>query len=212
MNKKTEIIRPSSSRAETGLICGAVALILLASGVGVSQRQFVDYFPRLYDWQVSSFYDLESTDQAVYNALLPASDELWWIHGDLLYFGTEEEQADPWPTVEELNEYLMPPFAKDAAWSQQGEVNWQRVASFSFEGSTVYFGSGGKIPGQSAYLVMLSHVHKGASYTNGATIWLHSDPDVPTPETVTRDSLIVNGWKEVVPYNGAMEVDRLQGE
>ena len=165
MNTETEIVQPSSSRAESWLISGVVALILLVSGIAVGQRRVVDFFPRLFDWQISAFYDLKPTDQAVYNALLAASEELWWIHGDLLYFGTEEEQADPWPMVEELKEYLIPPFAKDAAWSQQGETNWERVASFSFEGSTVYFGSGGKVPGQSAYLVMLSHVHKGRATT-----------------------------------------------
>ena len=212
MNTKNDIVRPSSSRAESWLVCVVVALILLASGIGVGQRRVVDYFPRLFDWQISAFYDLKPTDQAVYSALLAASEELWWIHGDLLYFGTEEERADPWPTAEQLSlDFLMPPFAKDVAWSQQGETNWERVASYSFEGSTVYFGSGGKVPGQSAYLVMLSHVHKGASYANGATIWVHPDPNVPSPDTIKRDSLIVNGWKEVVPYNGAMEVDRLKG-
>jgi hypothetical protein len=34
---------------------------------------------------------------------------------------------------------------------------------------------------------------------------------VAAPDTVVRDSLILNGWKEVVPYSGAMEVERLKG-
>ena len=81
-----------------------------------------------------------------------------------------------------------------------------------FEGSTVYFGSKGKLPNQSAYLINLSHVHKGASYVNGSTIWIHPKPNVSAPSNVTRDSLIANGWKEVVPYSGAMEVERLKGK
>jgi hypothetical protein len=213
MSAQVEIVAPASGRFETWVLAAVVTAILVIAGVGVDLRQIEDRGqPRLFDWQISAFYDLNATDQAVYNALSAASEELWWIHGDILTFGSEEERADPWPTVAELDaEYLMPPFTRDMAWSQQGSVEWERVASFSFEGSTVYFGSGGQAAEQTAYLLMLSHVHKGASYTNGATIWVHADPDVSAPDTVVRDSLILNGWKEVVPYSGAMEVERLKG-
>lgn len=206
------VVRPASDRFETVLV-GGVALAIVAGGLyAVAQRRVVDAPQRLFDWQVSAFYDLNPTDQAIYNALTTAAQELWWIHGDMLTFGDEAQKADPWPLVEALDaEYALPPFTRDLAWSQQGRVEWQRVASFSFEGSTVYFGSGGTVAGQSAYLVMLSHVHKGASWTDGATIWLHADPNTAPPETIKRDSLIVNGWREVVPYSGAMEVERLKG-
>lgn len=212
MTARTRIVRPAGSRGETLAIAGVVASILFIGGFAVDRRQVDDTGQRLFDWQISAFYDMSDADQAIYNALSTASVELWWLHGDLLYYSGEERAKDPWPYVRELDEdYVMAPFARDVAWRQHGEVRWQRVASFSFEGSTVYHGSGGKLPGQSAWLLMLSHVHKGASYADGATIWVHSDPDAPAPQTVKRDSLIVNGWKEVVPYSGAMEVERLQG-
>ena len=199
-------------RLETMLIVAAVVLLLLVGNALVNQRQVDLFAPPLLDWQVSAFYDMDDADQAIYNAMSTASVELWWIHGDLLAFADPEVERDPWPTIAELEQdYLLPPFTKDVAWSQHGRVNWQRVASYSFEGSTVYHGSGGTARGQSAYLVMLSHMHKGASYTNGATIWVHLDPNAPPPSTIKRDSLIINGWKEVVPYSGAMEVDRLKG-
>jgi hypothetical protein len=209
---RADIVAPASGRLETLSLAGVIIAILASAALAIDRRQVEDGEAPLFDWQISAFYDLNSTDQAVYNAMLAASEELWYIHGDMLTFGTEAERADPWPTVEVLDaEYLMPPFARDMAWSQQGSVRWERVASFSFEGSTVYFGSGGQAAGQSAYLLMLSHVHKGASYTNGATIWVHDDANVAAPDTVVRDSLILHGWKEVVPYSGAMEVERLKG-
>ncbi len=205
-------VKPLSGRVETGVIAGVVTAILVLSGAAVGLRQVEEQEQRLFGWQISAFYDMNPTDQAIYNALTVASEELWWIHGDLLFYRSADDTVDPWPTVEELDEFhVLPPFTRDMAWTQQGEVEWQRVASFSFEGSTVYFGSGGKNEGQSAYLIMLSHVHKGASYTDGATIWVHPDPNVPPPTTIKRDSLIVNGWLEVVPYSGAMEVERLKG-
>ena len=126
------------------------------------RAQVDNYEPRLFGWQISSFYDLKPTDQAIYNALVTASDELWWIHGGRLQFPTPGESTEPWPTVPELDEqYALPPFVRDLAWQQQGKVEWQRIAAFSFEGSTVYYGAGGGVPGQGAYLLVLSHVHKG---------------------------------------------------
>lgn len=212
MTTGAEVVAPTGSRVESSLVGVAVFAILVVSGIGIDFRQVEDSQQRLFDWQVSAFHDLNAADQAIYNALLAASEELWWLHGDLLNFGTEEQKANPWPTVEFLDEeYLMPPFTRDMFWSQHGEVEWRRVASFSFEGSAVYFGSAGGLPGQSAYLLRLSHVHKGASYTNGATVWIHSNPTVEAPDTVNRDSLIANGWEEVVPYSGEMEVERLKG-
>ena len=212
MSASLSIVKPISSRFETLVITGVVLAVTAAALYAVSQRRVDDALPRLFDWQVSAFYDLNATDQAIYNALSTASQELWWIHGDMLTFGDEKQKADPWPVVDELDEYYaLPPFARDLAWEQQGRVNWQRVASYSFEGSTVYFGSGGQAPEQSAYLVMLSHVHKGASWADAATIWLHPDVNTTPPPTIKRDSLIVNGWREVVPYSGAMEVERLKG-
>ena len=208
----TTTVRPSTGRLETVVISAVVVGILAAAAASVLGRPNTDSEARLLDWQISAFHDLNSTDQAIYNALLAASEELWWAHGDMLNFGTQEQRADPWPTVTDLDEiYLMPPFARDLSWERQGQVAWQRVASFSFEGSAVYFGSGGQSAEQSAYLLMLSHRHKGATYADGATVWIHADPDTAAPATVNRDSLIVNGWREVVPYSGAMEVERLKG-
>jgi len=210
---RIEIVRPNGGRKETFIVAAVVAGILAVNAAEVSARRTDASEPRLLEWQISAFYDLDSADQAIYNALSAAAEELWWAHGELLTFGTEEERANPWPTVEQLDaDYLMPPFHRDASWAAQGEVEWQRIASFSFEGSAVYFGSGGKLDGQSAYLLSLSHTHKGATYADGASVWVHADPNAAPPDTVKRDSLILNGWKEVVPYSGAMEVKRLKGE
>jgi hypothetical protein len=42
-------------------------------------------------------------------------------------------------------------------------------------------------------------------------MWIHKDPSTPPPAVIKQDSLIVNGWKEIVPYSGAVEVERLKG-
>jgi Family of unknown function (DUF6162) len=204
------IVRPRGGARETALLVVIIALILGVGSLLVEARQVDNFEPRLFGWQISAFYDLNPTDQAIYNALVTASDELWWIHGGRLEFPDPDQ--DPWPTVEELDkDFELPPFVKDLAWSQQGKVQWRRIAEYSFEGSTVYYGGGGDVPGQSAYLLVQSHQHKGASFANGAAMWVHPDPNAPPPTTMKTDSLIVHGWKEIIPYSGATEKERLKG-
>lgn len=199
-----------SARRELIVVALTILLLVMLSAVVISQRQQGSATPRLLDWQVSAFYDLNSSDQAIYSALTSAADELWWLHNDILAYEGEATD-DAWPTMAELGEYyFVSPFAEDLFWEQHGAVSWQRVAAYNFEGSTVYHGSGGDVAGQSAYLLMLSHAHKGAIFANGATIWFHPDANAPAPATIKRDSLIINGWKEVVPYSGEMEVNRLR--
>ncbi|PCJ28733.1 MAG: hypothetical protein COA96_00695 [SAR86 cluster bacterium] len=204
-------VAPKSGRKET-LAIGIIGLVIAAiAAVAISQRQVEETLPRLYDWQISAFYDLGKVDRAVYSSLVVAMDELWWMHEDILSYNRDIAVEDSWPTMQELGEYyFLAPFAEDLFWSQYGEVKWSRVTSFSFEGSTVYHGFEGTTDEQSAYLVVLSHAHKGASFTNGGAIWMHADANAPAPDTVVRDSLILNGWKEVVPYSGAMEVKRIR--
>jgi hypothetical protein len=219
MTSGARVVRPRSGRRETLALIGATVPLLLVCGGLVSARKVDNYEPRLFGWQISSFYDLNPTDQAIYNGLVTAGEELWWIYGGRLAY--PEPGKNAWPTAEELDEqYELVPFVKDLAWQQHGRVHWQRAAEFSCEanapncrldGATVYHGSGGQVPGQSAYLLVLSHIHKGASYWDGATMWLHPDPNAPAPDKFKTDSLIVDGWKEIIPYLGSNEVERLRG-
>jgi hypothetical protein len=218
VDTQVTLVRPSSGKLEAGLVAVTIAAILAVGGALVQATQVDNFEPRLFGWQISSFYDLAPTDQAIYNALGTASDELWFIYGGRMEFPVPGEENEPWPRVEVLDtEYNLPPFTKDVAWEQTGRVQWQRIAEFqkvdgrAFEGSTVYYGSGGTVPGQGAYLLVMSHVHKGASYADGAAMWIHRDPNALPPTTIKTDSLIVNGWKEIIPYSGAVEVERLKG-
>jgi hypothetical protein len=43
-------------------------------------------------------------------------------------------------------------------------------------------------------------------------IWWNEANHVEMPESGFRDSLILRGWKEVVPYSGDQEVRRIFGD
>jgi hypothetical protein len=202
------IVRPASARAESFCVLAVVALVVGGGIVLARTNAQIEHKQVLQDWQVSSFHDLEGVDQATYGALLDAGEYIRVWYEDSIQAG-----APHWPTVQELDtDYAVPPFARDVTWKQYGQVEWQMIASYSLDGATVYFGNHGKIEGQAAYLLVISHRHKGATYTNQATVWIKRDPNAAPPETVNLDSLVRNGWKQVVPYTGSDEVMRLRGE
>lgn len=194
-------VAPARSLRETACVAVVVALIVAAMLLFARLNAQHEEKQTLSDWQISAFDDLEPTDQAVYNALDTAADTLW----------VNFEYDKRWPAIVDLDlpDGGLAPFVRDLSWKQTGEVQWQLIKSFSFDGATAYFGSHGKVAGQGAYLLILSHAHKGASYVNQSIVWLHPNPNAPAPDTVVRDSLIRNGWHEIVPYSGDSEVRRL---
>lgn len=198
---RTDFVVPVGGQREA-LWVALVTAVVVVGMVALARlnAQHVEKF-EFADWQVSAFDDLNATDQAIYNALLIAAETLW----------VDYEYVKRWSRIEDLEspDYGLAPFARDVSWRQRGEVQWQLIKTFSFDGATVYCGRNGKVSGQSAYLLILSHAHKGASFANQSIVWLHPDARVAPPDTVTRDSLIRNGWREIVPYRGDREVRRL---
>jgi hypothetical protein len=205
------LVRPASARLETLAILGAVA-ILIAGTVALARanaREEKNNF--LPDWQVSAFHDLSPVDQANYNALLQAGDLIQ------LTYDAGYRTGDPhWLTVEEMSVLDdgigVAPFMRDVSWKQGGEVEWSLTTTYEIDGTTVYFGNNGKVPGQSAYLLVIAHLHKGASYRNQSIVWINRNSSVAPPEKVNIDSLVRNGWKQVVPWRGEDEVKRIRGD
>ena len=72
----TAIVAPLSARNETWLVAAVTAAVLAIGGFAVSQRQVEDDQQRLFDWQISAFYDMNPSDQAIYNASQTISDEV----------------------------------------------------------------------------------------------------------------------------------------
>jgi hypothetical protein len=194
-------VPPARSTRETLCVFVIAAVIAVAMTVFAQLNAQHEERHTLSDWQISAFDDLEPTDQAIYNALYAAAETLW----------VNYEFEKQWTAIADLDvpEYGLAPFVRDLSWKQTGEVQWQLIKSFSFDGATAYFGNNGKVGGQGAYLLILSHAHKGASYVNQSIVWRHPDPRAAPPDTIIRDSLIRNGWREIVPYSGDSELRRL---
>ncbi|MDR9877401.1 hypothetical protein RJC98_19630 [Pseudomonas allii] len=220
-------VRPRSGAWESlGLLLATLAVIASVAGYVMLRPERVGP-PTPLSWQVRSFDGLGAVDQAIHSALLPAGEEIIWNNND----------TGGWITLERAQELLLPPFYRDAFWKANGEVHWQLILPGTHlphpggaddataaapavsdvskatlgQGATVYYGSAGHAPGQSAYLLIIGHAHAGVMWANQATIWVHRDPNAPYPALVKPESLVGDGWRQVIPYDGASEIERVKG-
>lgn len=232
-NRSLRIVRPITSRLETLAMLSAVVTAAATSAGLIALRERTPGPPALLSWQLRSFDGLRAADQAIHSALLPAAEEITWYNNDtggwITIAGAQEKLLPPfyrdafWKTNGEVHWQLILPGYHEAQGVGREEPA-DHIATPATQptpnavsegtlgqGATVYYGTGGRVPGQGAYLLVIGHAHAGVMWTNQSTIWLHPDPNAPYPGVVKPEALVSKGWRQVVPYNGASEVERVKG-
>lgn len=198
-------VQPYNAKRETLWFLAVIMTLLLGAGLYLVAKEKADPNASLLDWQTSAFHELEGADLAIYTALFSAGEEIFWIQYDI----------GRWPSIDDLQQLLMPPMYRDLSWQRNGELNWTLkdvVNEGEMQGRTIYHGSGGKIEGQGAFMLVMGHIHAGGEgMSNQATIWRHDDPNAPVPQASKPESFVLSGWKQVIPYSGEEEVKRLKG-
>ena len=214
MSIKTYQVRPSGSRYE-GLVLITITLMLSAClAVYVNEHGRNEEVEVLYEWQVSAFRSLAGADQAIYNSLYTVKDEIPYIYDDINRWNGPDEKFR-WPNLQNFQDYLLPPFFEDTSWEQNGSLQWtlyEPLPEGEMQGSTMYLGTDGALPDQGSFLLVIGHVHAGFINTNAIVIWWNEAHHAEMPQSGFGDSLIVRGWREVVPYSGDQEVERIYGE
>jgi hypothetical protein len=214
VSANASVIQPAGSRFEGLLIAGAaVAVVGIVSGYVALQGRSDEAEP-LHDWQVSAFSTLTGADQAIYNSLYTVAEEIPYIYDDINLFNQPGEKFR-WPNLEHFQDYLLPPFYKDTSWEQNGSLQWtlhEPLAEGEMQGSTMYLGTDGTLPDQGSFLLVIGHVHAGFQNNNSIVIWWTAANHAEMPVSGFQDGLILAGWKQVVPYSGDQEVDRIFGE
>lgn len=183
-------------------------------GLSVYERGRGDTREPIYDWQISAFSALTGADQAIYNALYSAKDDIPYLYEDINMFNAPGVKFR-WPNLNDLQEALLPPFYRDKSWQQNGSLRWtlfEPLPEGEMQGSTMYLGTNGQQPQQGSFLLVIGHVHAGFRNTNSIVIWWNRKRHVAMPPSGFRDRLILQGWREVVPYDGAQEVKRIFGD
>jgi hypothetical protein len=208
-----ELVRPAGARHEGLALIAATAAIVGALAVYVRGLGREEATEPLYEWQVSAFETLTGADQAIYNSLFTVKDEIPYIYDDINQFNPPGVKFR-WPNLDDFQDWLLPPFYKDTSWEQNGALTWslyEPLAEGEMQGSTMYLGTDGRLPGQGSFLLVIGHVHAGFTNNNAILIWWNERNHVEMPQSGFRDGLILEGWKEVVPYSGAQEVQRIFG-
>ncbi len=209
-----QLIRPAAGRHETVVVGLVTIAVLSVLGLYVRTNGRADDNVKLYEWQVSAFSALQGPDQAIYNSLYTVKDEIPYLYDDINMFN-EPGQKFRWPNIKDFEDSLMAPFQHDRSWEQNGSLQWslhEPLAEGEMQGSTMYLGTDGKVSGQGSFLLVIGHVHAGFTNNNSIVIWWNAKNHVGMPQSGFRDSLILQGWREVVAHSGADEVKRIFGD
>lgn len=213
MHATVSEVRPAGSRIEGLAVLAAAIAIVAALGLHVRQQGRAASTEPLYEWQISAFDGLAGADQAVYNALYTVKDEIPFLYDDINLMNAPGQKFR-WPDLQDFQDALLPPFHHDRSWEQNGSLQWslhEPLAEGEMQGSTMYLGTHGKLDGQGSFLLVIGHVHAGFTNNNAIMIWWNRRQHVAMPESGFRDQLILQGWREVVPWSGQQEVRRLFG-
>jgi len=210
----TERVRPAGGTREGWLLAAAALAVVATLALYVQVNGREEGQAKLYDWQISAFDGLEGADQAIYNSLYTVKDEIPLIYDDINMFNQPGEKFR-WPSLDDFQDWLLPPFYRDTSWEQNGSLQWtlhEPLAEGEMQGSIMYLGTDGRLPGQGSFLLVIGHVHAGFQNNNAIQIWWSDKNHVEMPQNGFRDQLILQGWREVVPYSGDLEVKRLFGD
>ena len=209
-----QLVRPAGARFEAAALAAATLAIVGALLLYVHELGRNEATEPIYDWQVSAFETLTGADQAIYNSLYTVKDEIPYIYDDINMFNPPGTKFH-WPNLDDFQDWLLPPFYRDTSYEQNGSLTWtlfEPLAEGEMQGSTMYLGTDGKVPGQGSFLLVIGHVHAGFTNNNAIAIWWNPKNHVEMPQSGFKDQLILAGWREVVPYSGDLEVKRLFGE
>lgn len=208
-----ETVRPAGARFEALVLAIATLLVVGVLAMYVRTHGQEGGGDPLSDWQISAFESLTGADQAVYNALFTAKDEVPYLYDDINLFN-KPGQKFRWPTLQDFQEALLPPFYNDKSWEQNGSLKWslfEPLAQGEMQGSTMYLGTDGTHDKQGSFLLVIGHVHAGFQNNNSIVIWWNPKTHAEMPASGFKDGLILAGWREVLPHSGAQEVKRLFG-
>ena len=195
------------------MLAAATLAVIGVLALYVHERGRDESAEPLYEWQVSAFDTLTGADQAIYNSLYTVKDEIPFIYDDINQFN-EPGVKFHWPNLSDFQDWLLPPFYRDTSFEQNGSLAWslfEPLPEGEMQGSTMYLGTDGRLSGQGSFLLVIGHVHAGFTNNNAIVIWWNAESHVEMPQSGFRDRLILQGWKEVVPYVGAQEVKRIFG-
>lgn len=202
-------VRMTDESAEMLWVGGAVLGIAAAWAALVLRAEPGAAVDGLEDHQINGYEALSAIEQGLYADLEIAGLEI-----DAFHDGHE----GTWPGVDQLAAEFIPPFAADGAWERRGRPAWSLTSTDSDAvHAAAYLGMSSDRGVAGSFLLFLEHRHGDGDPAANALveaeehfqIWYHDGDEVRAPAQLAEPGLIRGGWRQIVPYRGAQELQRL---
>ncbi len=208
----TQIVSPAGKGSESIYLLSVAMVIVLVCGTLIFLTTAREEQRRLRGYELDAFTELNARELAVFNTLRTAALEINDMHN-------EGSGVTLWPTIEQLQEEALPPFALDIASEKSGKYRWQRVVRPQGDIDLAIYIGHPEERGCGTMVLLLSHGHhwqesnsSGAAQNPPFTIWYHPAAVQPLPDIFTAQAFIAAGWKEIRPLSGADELQRIKGD
>jgi hypothetical protein len=208
----TQVVKPAGTSREGLYFVLTVAVVIAVAGICIMHRTRAEPERVLFEYQISGYKDLNNFEQGTFLALYTAAMEIDASH---------DNNEGTWPSVRDLQEQFIPPFAHDRAWGMSGKLIWtQKILNTDMIHATAYLGKPSISDISGSLLLVLLHDHSTeGDYQIGEPehddgpfkIWYSRETAVDFPERLSVRSLAIKGWKEVIPYTGDDEMKRIKG-
>ena len=204
-----EHVSPLDMGKETVYVFMTIALVLVIAAIAISLRVKTDEKAGLLPYQISAFEDLSPDELAIYQDLYAAALEIDGIH---------DENEGTWLGIEDLENDYIAPFVKDLSWKVRGEIQWQHFSpDLPNQHTAIYIGKPLSSEKLGTFLLVMIHRHDETSETAPSghdgeehmDIWYDVSNTLSFDGKMKEDYLVAQGWKEIIPYSGEEELNRL---
>ncbi|MDL1963582.1 MAG: hypothetical protein LWW98_04430, partial [Deltaproteobacteria bacterium] len=128
----TQVIKPTGTSREGLYFVLTIVVVIAVAGICIMHRTRAEPERVLFEYQISGYKDLNNFEQGTFLALYTAAMEIDAGH---------DNNEGTWPSVRDLQEQVMPPFAHDRAWVMSGKLIWtQKILNKDMIHATAYLG------------------------------------------------------------------------
>lgn len=208
---REQIVVSSQTKNETRWVLLLALFTVVCCSFLVGLRNNEEVINPTKSWQIDAFTYFNPQEMGVFTSLQTAAEEIIDVH--------VISDDEGWPTVDSLEEEYITPFVQDTAWKNQGRITW-KASNLGADSRhiNIYYGIPKNDDIRGLFLLLLLHDHakKQGNAAFGAThapyeIWFNENLDSKEPSSITDQSLIASGWKEVIALSGDDEEKRLKG-
>lgn len=208
-----QTVRVTTPGLEALYVSITVGIILIIWGIGVASFNLAEVRAELLPYQINGYQSLKATEQGLYSDLENAGYEIDAVHDD---------NNGQWLSIAELRDNYFAPFLEDESWKRRGRLSWRHfVLDQDLTHGVMYVGISEDTSVSGSMLLFMEHKHGVAGEAEGLSdkdgegehfeIWYHPTVTALEENRQWREQeLIRNGWKQVVPYRGVEELERLE--